>query len=943
MQCIWSKAYRSIWCTTINTLPRLTHPNFASSLRLPYSTPSVRLSSPHFGGRRAISSSVRSSLAPQVALQQKSQHFVSPADSLGDLSATPPPSLTRAQVSLAASRAVRVSCQNGAVADASYILNSLRGSAFTKEIRNSPIGNSLLKRTFYPIDFGGSVSPRLAAHGLLHHFIRAGEVAKAHQCARRLVRDGIKLRSTTLHAVIAAQVKVGVNPLRSLLPTKRPSGPDILTLRPDMASEEGVRYAISLVLLARRHRQRCSDHTYQSIIHACLLHGEIIAGSLLFVILIKDWEIKQKLRANLKAQIAEDETRTESAPRHLQGRWAALLADSKRAPPKRFMNSILARCEEDMLLDPGEDSAQTLRSTALQALANLAGLLDRRILPFTDVSSLVRVLSRCPKVPDKVWVVEGGREKPSRVEAYAYFHRVLHSFAHSPSYAGAHFKELDRQNRMPPLSRETYNSLLHYALRHRQSIPLATKVLHHMEHERSPPLKPDVATYNIVVRSGTLLRRNDLSEMVLAQLRKAKENEQHGITVHKPSPLSLIDEPPVHSISSLCPDAKRDAWTNGVLSADAHTLTSYIMHLTSTGQPQVVADVLFHVLPELSAVDHPSWGAATEENRKEMRRLNRDQRLARAVILGPWFFAAVLNALCKAGKTGLTERVWLLAKQAERASWTWAQRYGEEVQPWCLPVHAYTIMLQCYGAEARKGLRMRRPGSDQADWVPRSKLRVRGWAYFILATSKAQGDLSRRTSALRSSAVLYRAMFRGAQNIYDTLVSVGQADTHKIHIPRPDARFFNAALELFGRQPSMRTRNPHTSPARWSQKSRTANFRYTRYGKKPRGWNPFLMRLVKEMVTAGYPVPAAFQRLFTGHLPLNSTHFKDKVTLNQQPFKFPPPKKRPFRPHALSTLKERGVPIRHREWTQTGLKWRWKRRKRTVKQGDESNAGRKLS
>ena len=87
---------------------------------------------------------------------------------------------------------------------------------------------------------------------------------------------------------------------------------------------------------------------------------------------------------------------------------------------------------------------------------------------------------------------------------------------------------------------------------------------------------------------------------------------------------------------------------------------------------------------------------------RDMRKKSRQERLHRAASLGPDFFVAVLNALCKAGKTGLTERVWLLAKQAERISWV-----AGDIPPWFLPcacIYYHDAVLCCRGL--RKGLAM---------------------------------------------------------------------------------------------------------------------------------------------------------------------------------------------------------------------------------------------
>ncbi|EGO01457.1 hypothetical protein SERLA73DRAFT_176730 [Serpula lacrymans var. lacrymans S7.3] len=466
-----------------------------------------------------------------------------------------------------------------------------------------------------------------------------------------------------------------------------------------------------------------------------------------------------------------------------------------------------------------------------------------------------------------------------------------------------------------------------------------------MMHLRDPPLQPDITTYNIIIRSGTILRRNDISDQALDALRQLKQNAQHAINVQPSPPISLFtapgcsDEPASPSVSverwpsphQQSPMQRLDIpRPNSAVLADAHTLTSYILHLTSTGQPHIVADVLFNVLPELSIIDHPSWGSATEEERKEMRRQSRKQRLLRAVSLGPHFFTAVLNALGKAGKTGLAERVWLLAKEAERVSWV--PQLLPDVKPWCLPVHAYTIMLQRYGAEAHQALRIRRAKLDdtarpelangeQTEWAPRLNAKVRGWAQFI-TTRRRVNPASRRRRAMTLSSNLFRTMFSAAKDVYGELLNLEQKGFESVQIPRPDARFFNAALSLYGRQPGKNARSSVCSRAHWRQKLRVANSWYARLGMRPRRWNPFLARVVEEMVKAGYPIPAGFRHLFVGHQPLGFMQFANRPQLNKQPFAFPRMRSPPFRPHALATLKTRGLPIKRTN------RYTWKKRRR---------------
>ena len=822
-----------------------------------------------------------------------------------------------------------MACTNGAVPDALFIVNSLRCSNLPPQSFTEKGGGLLIPKLDYkPIDFGQRVSPALSAHCLLHYFVRNGMSLRARHLAERLMQDGTQIRAATLHAVIQCQMG---RANRGKFMAQRPSQRQSLDILPKQVEDQGTQHALKLLLYARQHRQRCHEKTYQFIINICLVQGEIIVASLLFVLLIKDWEMK---RAAMK--IREQETIwTEGSPatRH---KFRSLDATP---PSKGILNMLLSKAQEDMMLDQAEESNHPRREAALQALSNIAGLLDAQLLPYTDISSLIRTLYSVPKDPDKVWVTESG--KKTKVQAHRYIHRVLLRLANDPSRSSAGACP-DHLNAMPSLTRESYNALLHYSLRHRQSTPLAKKLLHHMVYERNPPLRPGISTYNVIIRSGSLLRRNDLTELALEELRKLEENYRHAIMV-RPSPVVSLAR-----TSSEVQSAEKSKWTIALkhqkadgpsigipLKADAFTLTSYIQHVTATGNPEIVADILFRVLPELSIIDHPSWGSVTEEQRAVMRKKTRQMRLARAVSLGPWFFTAILNALCKAGKTGLAERVWFLAKQAERASWMGAISIdGNPTKPWCLPIQAYTIMLQCYAAEARRGLELRRTAKPEAnDWTPRmGRNQVQGWAKFVLAQSAAaRKHKSRRTLALLMGVTLYRIMHRAGATVCRALYELKDCNL-TLKPPRPDARFFNAALEMFGRQPRAFQRSSRNTPAHWRHKATLANVQFSRLGVRPRNWNPFLGKIVKEMHALGFKVPPGLQRFFAGRWPYGFEEYRHRPELNKQPFAFPKLRRSPFRPHALRTLKTRGLPVRRMKWRMLGRRYRWRHRWRRKQQ-----------
>lgn len=826
-------------------------------------------------------------------------------------------------LAILAAKAVRLACSTGAFRDAHFIINSLHASNHANVPQPEPIKLPFIPTfEFTPITFDKPISPKLSAHVMLHHIIRNDSPLKAYETAQNLMKKGIPLRQATLLKVTDALLQAPPT-VFSVLKEKGASMfhsteflPDSLPINPGAVEHDGLRFALMLLLKARENRRQCSDRAFEALVNFCLLQGEIIMGSLLFVLLVKDFETKAQKAQEIKAIITEQETCQGVASPRLIDRWKELIRS--RIPSKRLLKAITQQCEEE-LSDDSED-----REEALQSLANLAGLVDSRSMPFSDISHLLRVLYSCPKLPDTVIIVKGNSERT--VNAYQYFHRVIFGLLQNLPTRKAKDSPARHQGKpvhaMPPLSRETYNTLVHYALRHRLSVSLARDVLHHMEHVRRPNLKPDTTTYNIIVRSGTLLRRNDLVSFAVAELRKLKENTDHGIAVPSGAPHR---HPRPGSSSQSLSELLTVSPASSNVPADMYTLTSYITHLTSTGNPHVVASILFHVLPELTIVDHPAWGddPPSAHERAVMARRARQERLYRAVSLGPHFFTSVLNALCKAGKTGLAERVWLLAKQAEKISWLKGRNEGlEVVEGWCLPIHAYTIMIQVYTAEARKGFRMRTrlpvASSETGGhkWQPRTngKARVKGWAYYVLAKDKiASRHRSRRTLGLRMGAVLYRSMFRAARDIYDTLTRIVPNAQPRVYNLRPDARFFNAALEMFGRQAGMMRRAAKTRPAYWRQKERKAMMRYSRRGVVPRDCNPFLQRVVHGMLDAGFEVPAAYRRLFLGTWMYASMNRPSAPVVNRQPFAFPRPKKR-FLPLALPTHKERGLPIQRSEW-----------------------------
>ncbi|OBZ71980.1 hypothetical protein A0H81_08098 [Grifola frondosa] len=683
--------------------------------------------------------------------------------------------LTAAQLSRASAQAVRLCAQEGHFGDALYVVNSLHYSVHPDALY--PLPNSESSKSgdapLQPINFGRPVSPRLSAHAFLHGLLRAGYGKKAAQYAQLMIGQGISLRTYTLESIIRSLSPIPAslsNPFKFTgADRKVQDDPAVLKLRMELVADDCTQAALQLLHEARVFGQHRTKRMYDAIISTALMQGEIIVGSLLFVLLVKDWQLRNASAKSIPETDPSDDPALDSKRRQQGIKLSPRRIASELPYPDPIIMGKILRIIKDYF-SSGPDDNQL--ATALQALANLAALLD------TDAYQRGRTV-------------------------------------------------------------------------------------------RSPTIKEN-AHHGITVE--TVKPKSDGSKAILNVHPKSRSTFPRALQRLDTQVLALPNA------GELLP---------GSVTADAFTLSSYIISLTSTGRPAVVADVLFHILPELYIIDHPSWGSITEELQLSLRRPPRRQCLQRAVAHGPYVFSALLNALSKAGNTGLAERVWILAKQAERASWI--PDFAPGVAPWCLTVHAYTSMLQCYAAEARKSIplvyRGRLPFTETSReledvWVPKADHHKRGWARFVVARrrlvlkeeKKSSGrrmDRKKHNQRLEMGLLLYRSMLSGGRAVYDSLLDL-QGKTEESwsfpeHMrPIPDPRFFNAALSLFGRHPDMYARASRSSRAYWRRRLRTSHLWYHQRETVSPHWTPLIQEVAETMVASGLSVPAGFRHLFVG-------------------------------------------------------------------------------
>jgi len=554
---------------------------------------------------------------------------------------------------------------------------------------------------------------------------------------------------------------------------------------------------------------------FKTLMKLCLINGEIIVASLLFGTLLRDWQSQQ-----------------------LDSTAAIVELTPHPAKLNYFLTNICSAIDSHLLSNRTDPDSTLSYAASLQSLANLAHLLDKRLFPSDNVAAILCSMYRCPRGKERVWVPDEGE-----MEAYSYFHGVMERLIHElPT-------EVSRTTL--PFDLPTTNTLLHYALRHRRSVPLAEKVIENMtQHDR---LMPNASTMNILAKAEPLLRKSRIKGLCLKVL-----NQQR-------------DEKVKHSTTSLLAIAAR--------TEDNYTLSTQISRLVASGKPHLVVDALDVILPELFACHRPHPIS------------DPDVLLRRAICLGPVVITDILNALQKTGRTGIAEQVWHIAKRAEEMSWN-VVRKGDEsdrvvVKPWCLPVHAYTIMIKVYAAEAKKArayfLAHRQGGSKPLN--PKL-VRIVGWGRDPGSKSgrKMKTDEKPRHYLGRQLAIkVYRAMadvpeeverrirelqerqrYEGQRTKLGHFPHVVIAKRH-LEVPYPDARFFNAILDVVGRHPHMAPRRPRRRYARLLRSSlaRFAIHRHS-YSNHRLRCDPALPQIAADMTRAGFAVPLVYQWLLVG-------------------------------------------------------------------------------
>ena len=279
-----------------------------------------------------------------------------------------------------------------------------------------------------------------------------------------------------------------------------------------------------------------------------------------------------------------------------------------------------------------------------------------------------------------------------------------------------------------------------------------------------------------------------------------------------------------------------------------------------------VKELIMRIYPALntqrfarrSAFDPLESHQAVSQQSSAGRLRPKANQASRHAILNPHVLTAALNLAAKAGKTGLALRVWRLIKRTSLQSSLQSPAIDVAKAPWKVPVEAATILMQVLANEAAKVPKIkhkipsRRPSSPfgtsrmaahrRTSQSTTHRKYARGWNIVASLRGRSYSGRLRSVGGRYNSAgelgegLRWRAAQLLAKREYAFLVHHWQvsrslsswrrkrlegwmqpggndtAETSprraisklgKDSVARPDSRFYDAVLDVFGRRPGM--------------------------------------------------------------------------------------------------------------------------------------------
>lgn len=405
-----------------------------------------------------------------------------------------PPS--QAPIAYEASKAIKVAVSEGSLADAFLLLNSIHiANTKSPSLLMDRLSGMMAPFQVEPIPFRKGTPIRLAAHSLLHSLMREGYLEEACKLSEQLMKQNIRIHYKSLDVLFG--VLTEHPPTTPRVPVQAHQEVWTANILKSESLEQrhiqhfGGSYALRLLHVARQSRQKRSRNMFKTLITLCIINGEIIAASLLFGILVKDWNARAveelETQKKEKTKKKKEPPQKGSAIRKVQQRQTAW-------PSENRLVDILTSIERHLKVR--DYAIEGEHEAALQALANLAVLLDQRLIPFQAVAPLLRLLRHAAQLDGTVNVPNADTQEMHTVQAPVFFASVLDNLStrlpkhHAPNKT-AHTLRVLNKGFLPALDRHSYNQLVIWALHHKRDTEHAKNIVYHLTCIRRPTIQPD--------------------------------------------------------------------------------------------------------------------------------------------------------------------------------------------------------------------------------------------------------------------------------------------------------------------------------------------------------------------------------------------------------------------------------------------------------------------
>ncbi|TEB29456.1 hypothetical protein FA13DRAFT_1734637 [Coprinellus micaceus] len=760
------------------------------------------------------------------------------------------PKISPSRQALAAAKAIRLSVGSGNLPDAYLILNSIYYAKHDQSTLLRGIARILPQNAFRaaPIPFSSTTPTRLVTHTLLHSLVKNGYRVEASRLMAEFMENNIVIAEPALNAVYNTLTNPDTNIGNGVIRTRYFSKVNILksTITEELIASEGGKHALRLLNVARESRQKRSLHLYKALIRLCIINGEIILASLVFGLLVRDWNA---------CVVDQDPPLSADAPVPApQGNRAKKLfikgtLEHERPTPypkEETLDSILYAIEDT--LKAQNPNARNVQDGAIQALANLAALLDHRLLA-VGPSPLIYLLSRINLKRHKggtVWVPIDGEMR--QVDAQTYFNDVLTRLCKDPptiAYARASLVAPLTQNRgyMPALDVTGYKHLAFFALIKQRSYELAKCVVDHMRLERRSPLKADALMVERFKQAAVSARDSRF-------LKAAEFLASWNMTDPLPALAAYSSEAPsaqqmlLEALQSRNPEQIRLHLDSLVKNENWRLIHRFL--------PALIPGFAWRDLHKDVAAHYSYMGMSSSRKFNDERAQNKfDEDIRKAVANGPKLVTSVLTALHRHAKYDAADRVYVWAKQMEKSSWGLTEgEYASDpnIRPWTLPIAAYTVILRIRAQQIKSALREQEVRSLEG------------------------GQEVRPVNVLRRSAMRIYDQAMRARKVYGPRIEEAEEMGMGVHkhqeLAIPDATFFNAILDIVRHEPfpAQQTVVPssRTVPQAVERMESALEF-YVQNGEAPYHLDKPILRVGRDMLEHGYPIPLGLRHLFVGN------------------------------------------------------------------------------